>query len=102
MIQRISFLEKTDTMGARHGLCGEGVSAFVKLKKGQMGSEDALIRLCKERTASCKAPKEIIFVEDLPKTREGKLLKREQRGFSAGLFFAVGVRADHGALSPKM
>jgi long-chain acyl-CoA synthetase len=41
--------------------------------------ERELIAFCKERIARYKVPKSIRFVADLPKTPQGKILRRELR-----------------------
>ncbi len=43
--------------------------------------ESDLIAFCKERMARYKVPKTIRFVKDLPKTPQGKILRRELRKF---------------------
>ncbi len=58
---------------------GEAVTAFVALKPGASVDEQTLIAFCKERIARYKAPKKIHFVADLPKTPQGKILRRELR-----------------------
>ena len=58
---------------------GETVKAFVSLKPGEEVSEEALIAFCKERMAAYKYPRQIEFVEELPKTASGKILRRELR-----------------------
>ncbi|MBE7423762.1 MAG: fatty acid--CoA ligase [Zoogloeaceae bacterium] len=58
---------------------GEAVKAIVVLKKGQTASADEIIAYAKERIASYKVPKSIDFVEALPRTATGKLLKKEIR-----------------------
>jgi long-chain acyl-CoA synthetase len=58
---------------------GEAVTAFVTLKPGATADESALITFCKEQIARYKAPKKIHFVADLPKTPQGKILRRELR-----------------------
>ncbi|MBW2117515.1 MAG: AMP-binding protein [Deltaproteobacteria bacterium] len=60
---------------------GEAVTAFIRLKKGHKVSKDDLIKFCKEKIASYKAPKKIVFVKDFPKTPQGKILKRELRKY---------------------
>lgn len=37
---------------------------------------------CKERIASYKAPRKIVFVKDFSRTPQGKLLKREHRKYA--------------------
>jgi long-chain acyl-CoA synthetase len=58
---------------------GETVKAFVSLKPGQSATEEILIAFCKERMAAYKYPRQIEFVEELPKTASGKILRRELR-----------------------
>jgi long-chain acyl-CoA synthetase len=58
---------------------GEAVTAFVTLKPGATVDERTLIAFCKEQIARYKAPKKIHFVADLPKTPQGKILRRELR-----------------------
>ena len=58
---------------------GETVKAFVSLKPGESVTEDALIAFCKERMAAYKYPRQIEFVDELPKTASGKILRRELR-----------------------
>jgi long-chain acyl-CoA synthetase len=62
---------------------GETVKAFVSLKPGESVSEEALIAFCKERMAAYKYPRQIEFVEELPKTASGKILRRELRDQAA-------------------
>ena len=72
-------VEECGVVGLPHEEYGEAVTAFIKLKENQTAGEEELIRFCKERMASYKAPKKIIFMADLPKSPQGKILKREFR-----------------------
>ncbi len=58
---------------------GEAVHAVVELKPGQQATADELITLCKQRIGSVKAPKAVEFVDALPRSAVGKVLKRELR-----------------------
>jgi long-chain acyl-CoA synthetase len=58
---------------------GEAVTAFVTVKPSMTVDERELIAFCKERIARYKVPKAIRFVSDLPKTPQGKILRRELR-----------------------
>ena len=65
---------------------GEAVKAVVVLRPGASVDEAALIAFCQERIASYKKPKSVDFVETLPKSAYGKVLKRELRDhYWAGL-----------------
>ncbi len=58
---------------------GEAVKAFVILKEKQRASEGDLIEFCKQKLAKYKAPAKVEFVNDLPKTLVGKVLRRKLR-----------------------
>jgi long-chain acyl-CoA synthetase len=69
-------------VGLPHAEYGEAVTAFITLKPNMTADERDLIAFCKERMARYKVPKAIRFVSDLPKTPQGKILRRELRKFS--------------------
>jgi acyl-CoA synthetase (AMP-forming)/AMP-acid ligase II len=58
---------------------GEAVKAVVALKPGMKATEQELIDFCKSRLASYKKPKTIDFIPSLPKSPEGKVLRRAMR-----------------------
>ena len=58
---------------------GEAVTAFVILRRGCEAAQEELIAHCKSRMASYKAPKKVVYVQDLPKTPTGKILRRAIR-----------------------
>jgi len=58
---------------------GESVVAFVVCRKGEHTTAEELVAHTKERLASYKKPKEVRFVDDLPHTATGKVLKYELR-----------------------
>ena len=58
---------------------GEAVKAVVQLKPGAECADDSLIELCKEQLGSVKAPKSVDFIDDLPRSAAGKVLKTELR-----------------------
>jgi len=39
--------------------------------------KDELITFCRENLTAYKVPKDIVFVDDLPKSNVGKILRRE-------------------------
>ncbi len=55
---------------------GEQVTAFVQRSPGCDVTEDELIAWCRQRLSHYKCPKEVRFVEELPRMPTGKLLKR--------------------------
>jgi fatty-acyl-CoA synthase len=58
---------------------GEAPKALVVLKLGAQATAEELIKFCRSHLAHYKCPHSIDFLESLPKTGTGKLLKRELR-----------------------
>ncbi|HEV2753867.1 MAG TPA: long-chain fatty acid--CoA ligase, partial [Solirubrobacteraceae bacterium] len=64
-------------VGVPHDDLGEEVGAAVALKEGESVDEDTLRDFIKEEVAAYKYPRQIWFVDELPKGPTGKILKRE-------------------------
>jgi len=59
---------------------GEAVKAFiVKSQQNQDLAEEDVISHCKTFLTAYKVPKQIVFIDELPKTAVGKILRRELR-----------------------
>lgn len=58
---------------------GEEIKAFVVLKEGMSVNKEELKNWTKERLASYKYPREIEYIEALPMSATGKILKKELR-----------------------
>jgi long-chain acyl-CoA synthetase len=69
-------------VGMRDALMGEEVLAFVALKPGATAETGALIEFCQARLAKYKCPKQVRFVEALPKSPIGKILRKELRSLA--------------------
>jgi long-chain acyl-CoA synthetase len=57
-------------------LKGHVPKAFVVLRAGAACSEREIIDHCRSQLASYKLPKAVDFLDDLPKTSTGKILRR--------------------------
>jgi len=57
---------------------GEAVKAFV-VRTDLTLTEDELLTYCKENLTGYKTPDKIVFIQELPKTNVGKVLRRELR-----------------------
>jgi long-chain acyl-CoA synthetase len=57
----------------------EYVKAYIVLKPGETATEEEFIKWSKEKMAGYKRPKEVVFVDSLPLTSVGKVLRRELR-----------------------
>ena len=69
-------------IGAPDEMIGQRVKAFVILKDGQTPSDDLaaiITRSVGEKIAYFKVPKELVFVDTLPRTATGKLMRRDLR-----------------------
>ena len=58
---------------------GEAVRAVVVLRPGAEASAAALVAFCRGRIADYKRPREVAFLDALPRNPSGKVLKRELR-----------------------
>jgi long-chain acyl-CoA synthetase len=58
---------------------GETVRAYVALRGGAEATPAELIEHCRGALAVYKAPREVVLVEEIPKTPTGKALRRELR-----------------------
>ena len=58
---------------------GENVTAIVVLRAGMAATEVEIIQTTRDRLAGFKKPKRVIFVDELPKTVSGKIIKRQLR-----------------------
>ncbi len=64
-------------IGVPHDELGEEVAAAVALKPDAKVTEEELREFVKEQVAAYKYPRLVWFVDELPKTATGKILKRE-------------------------
>jgi acyl-CoA synthetase (AMP-forming)/AMP-acid ligase II len=66
-------------VGTPDPVYGENIVAFVVPSPGVTLSDKEIINYMKTQTSSFKVPSKIYFMEVLPKTPVGKILKRELR-----------------------
>ncbi|MCH7586111.1 MAG: acetate--CoA ligase [Acidobacteria bacterium] len=66
-------------VGRKDDLTGEAIAAFVTLRSGIEGDEDLIKELrdfVSAKIGPIARPKSIVFTDDLPKTRSGKIMRR--------------------------
>ena len=74
-------------MGINDELTGQAVNAFVALKDGAETNDQIkkdLVLQVRKSIGPFAAPKAILVVDDLPKTRSGKIMRRILRKILAG------------------
>lgn len=75
-------------IGKPEPIIGEIVKAFVVLKEGFEATEELRLELIgfgRSKLGSAVAPKEISFIETLPRTRSGKIMRRLLKARELGL-----------------
>jgi acetyl-CoA synthetase len=75
-------------IGKPEAIVGEIIKAFVVLKPGNTASETLkldIIAHARKKLGPAVAPKEVAFVDSLPKTRSGKILRRLLKARELGL-----------------
>lgn len=70
-------VQEVAVIGVQDPYRGETVKAVISLKKGQHATAEELIAYGKEHLPSYKYPRIIEFMDDLPKTNTGKILRRQ-------------------------
>ena len=58
---------------------GEAVKAVIELKPGETVGAEEIIKLCKDKLGSVKAPKSVDIIKELPRSNNGKVLKKDLR-----------------------
>jgi len=76
-INRHPAVQNCAVVGIPDEYWGEAVCGVVVLKKGEVIQQQALIDHCKQHLARYKSPKKIDFVDELPLSPVGKVLRRE-------------------------
>lgn len=66
-------------VGVPHAYRGETVKAFIVRKPGEVLTEEEVIDYCNQNLAKYKIPKVIEFIDELPKSAVGKILRKELR-----------------------
>ena len=72
-------IEEAAVIGVPHPDWGSEPRAVVVLKKGETATPEEIIEYCRERLAGFKRPRSVVFVNELPKTSTGKVLRRTLR-----------------------
>jgi long-chain acyl-CoA synthetase len=69
-------VEQVAVVGVPHPHSGEAVKAYVVVAAGQSVEEDELIQHCEAHLARYKCPQKVMFVQEIPKSFSGKVLRK--------------------------
>jgi acyl-CoA synthetase (AMP-forming)/AMP-acid ligase II len=70
-------VQEAAVVGVPHDVLGEDVAAFVSLRDGATLTADQLRNFCAERLADYKVPRQLTFLDELPRNATGKVLKQQ-------------------------
>ena len=79
-------VQEVSVIGVGHPKWVEAVTAVIVPRDGETITEEEILELCRKELSPFKVPKKVIFVEALPKTPTGKILKRELRQIYKDIF----------------
>jgi long-chain acyl-CoA synthetase len=71
------------TIGVPDTYRGENVKTYIVVKPGQTLTEEEVKAFCRDSLAAYKVPKLVAFIDALPKSAVGKILRRELRDLDA-------------------
>ncbi len=76
VLSEMEGIHETCVIGVPDPQTGEKVVAMVKKNPGYSLSESDVLAFCRERLAPYKCPKIVCFIDELPKTATGKIIRR--------------------------
>jgi acyl-CoA synthetase (AMP-forming)/AMP-acid ligase II len=79
IISENSAVQECAVIGIPDEKWGEALKAVIQLKPNASASEEEIITAVKAKLGSVKAPKSVDFIDELPKSAAGKVLKTELR-----------------------
>ena len=77
VIYQMKAIDEVAVIGVPHETWGETGRAFIVLKDGHELSEADLIAHCRSQLAGYKVPKSAVFINELPHSANGKILKHK-------------------------
>jgi acyl-coenzyme A synthetase/AMP-(fatty) acid ligase len=72
----IDGVREAAVVGVPDEILGEAIRAYVVLEEESALTEAGVIAACRSTLESYKVPKEVVILNELPKTPTGKIMKR--------------------------
>jgi len=79
VIRTHSAVAEVTALGIRDEMRGEVIGVVLSLQEGKTVTEQEIKQFCLERMASYKAPKQVMFLDSLPRTTTGQIDKERIR-----------------------
>lgn len=79
VIEQHPAVAQVAVIGVPHPHSGEAVKAYVVVQPGMSVEEDEIIHHCEARLARYKCPQKVMFVDEIPQSANGKVLRKELR-----------------------
>jgi acetyl-CoA synthetase len=92
-IVRSGVVAEAAVVGIPHEIKGQGIAAFCVLREGVQENDATRLQIVstvREVLSPIATPDEIWYVEGLPKTRSGKIMRRILRKIGEGEYHSVG------------
>ena len=80
VLARLDGVAESAVIGVPDGRLGEVGRAYVVTRRGRALDEAAVLDFCRPRLANYKVPRQVRFLDALPRNPSGKVLKRLLRG----------------------
>jgi len=77
-------VEDTSVLGVDDEQFGQRLAAFVVLKPGESATAEVLKQHVREHLANYKVPRDVVFLEELPRNAVGKILRKELEAHLVG------------------
>jgi fatty-acyl-CoA synthase len=72
-------IEEAAVIGVSSPEWGQEPRALVVLKKGEEATSEEIIEYCRSKLAGFKRPRSVVFIEALPRSAMGKVLRKKLR-----------------------
>ncbi|MGH3072205.1 MAG: class I adenylate-forming enzyme family protein [Gaiellaceae bacterium] len=72
----IDGVKEAAVIGIPDEILGEAIRAYVVLEEGAELGENEVVAVCRTKLEAFMVPKEVVFIDDLPKTPTGKVRKK--------------------------
>jgi len=74
-------VHESAVLGVEDDILGETIKACIVLKKDRNCTDKEIIRHCRINLPAFKVPRQVVFLDELPKTASGKIIKSELTGY---------------------